>query len=557
MSLKSIRVAALTGAAAIALAGPAFADEAEILKRLEVMQAKIEAQDDAIAAQKEEIERLRAQVAKGKTTRSKTTVVQAAPPAPSADLAVTVETQQAQIDALQAEQTRARLKKQDEPVVGFSNLRPTIASPDGRYSVALRARFQADAAMHFQDEAGPLATDFRRGSINTARENTSARELSNGVSFRRAQIGVNGKFDNDWNASFVYEFGGSGTEGPARINEAWVNYTGFAPFTLQAGAFTPPANMDDSTSSDDQLFIERATPAELSRAIAGADGRIAAGLRANGDNWMTALHWSGGTIGDAEVADEQGAVLGRAAFRPIGGDDLNIHLGLNGTFVYEPADQGSTATGARYQIRYRDRPELRVDSTRLVDTGVIDADSAFSGGAEAAMNWGPLTLQSEYFVYGINRRAPSLLPDPDFKGFYAQAGFVMTGEPRRYNMATASFANPRPRENVTGNGGLGAWEAAVRYSNLDLNFNEGAPGTPGSLAGIRGGEEEIWTFGLNWFLNSNLRLTLDYFLVDVDRLNPAGPGNTTPFGAGTATPPTGVQIGQEYEALALRAQVSF
>jgi phosphate-selective porin OprO/OprP len=43
----------------------------------------------------------------------------------------------------------------------------------------------------------------------------------------------------------------------------------------------------------------------------------------------------------------------------------------------------------------------------------------------------------------------------------------------------------------------------------------------------------------------------------VNRLNPAGPGNLTPFGPAPATPPNGVQIGQDLNVIALRSQFSF
>jgi phosphate-selective porin OprO/OprP len=49
----------------------------------------------------------------------------------------------------------------------------------------------------------------------------------------------------------------------------------------------------------------------------------------------------------------------------------------------------------------------------------------------------------------------------------------------------------------------------------------------------------------------------NYLMIDVDRLNPAGPGNPTPFGAPPATPPVGVQIGQDLDVYAVRTQFSF
>ena len=54
-------------------------------------------------------------------------------------------------------------------------------------------------------------------------------------------------------------------QGP-HIKEAWVSYKGILdPFTFKVGAMPTPANLSDMTSSDDLLFNERPSPAQLSR----------------------------------------------------------------------------------------------------------------------------------------------------------------------------------------------------------------------------------------------------------------------------------------------------
>ena len=50
---------------------------------------------------------------------------------------------------------------------------------------------------------------------------------------------------------------------------------------------------------------------------------------------------------------------------------------------------------------------------------------------------------------------------------------------------------------------------------------------------------------------------LDYLMIDVDRLNPAGPGNTTRRLAQCPTHRLGVEIGQDLDVFALRTQFSF
>jgi hypothetical protein len=54
-----------------------------------------------------------------------------------------------------------------------------------------------------------------------------------------------------------------------------------------------------------------------------------------------------------------------------------------------------------------------------------------------------------------------------------------------------------------------------------------------------------------------VRFLFNYLHINADRLNPAGPGNLTPFGAAPATPPLGSEIGQSLDVYAIRSQFSF
>ena len=467
---------------------------------------------------------------------------------------------QAQIDALKAEQQRSKLAAQDAPRPTLNNSRFGFASADGRSTLAVRALVQADAAHYAQGGAGPLAADYRRGSVGATanREVNGARDLSDGLYFRRARLGIDGTISSDFGYRLVTEFGGGGTEGPARINDAWISYGGFAPFTVQLGAYAPPANMEDSTAPDETLLIERATPAELSRTLGGADGRTALTVRANGQRWTAAATLTGRTVYDAEVYDSQTALVARGGGLVAAGEDYDVHLGASGTWVIHPADAGIDATGVRYGVRLRDRPELRVDGTRLIDTGAIDAEHAWATGLEFGANWRNLLLQTEDFRFGLKRRNAPTLDNPRFGGWYAQASWVLTGERHRYNPSTGSFRSPRPFVPLSSGGGRGAWELALRYSHTDLNFHAGAAGSAPAADSIRGGVQDIWTVGINLYANPNLRWQLNYLRIDVDRLNPRTSAATSaPFGAAPATPPVGVQIGQTLSAWALRTQYGF
>ena len=91
--------------------------------------------------------------------------------------------------------------------------------------------------MYGESPAGPLTTDFRRGSVGGVpnRENTAARDFSDGFYLRRARFGVEGTIARDFNYRLLMELGGSGTEGPTRINDAWIVVQRYRALHLSAG----------------------------------------------------------------------------------------------------------------------------------------------------------------------------------------------------------------------------------------------------------------------------------------------------------------------------------
>jgi len=62
---------------------------------------------------------------------------------------------------------------------------------------------------------------------------------------------------------------------------------------------------------------------------------------------------------------------------------------------------------------------------------------------------------------------------------------------------------------------LGRLEVAARYSDLDLNWHEGTIGQTAAQApvgGVRGGEEQIVTLGLNLVFQQHVLMRLDYLI---------------------------------------------
>jgi phosphate-selective porin OprO/OprP len=534
MTLRNIL---LSTAALAALASPACADEAAIEKRLDEMQHMIQSQQKQIESQKSEIGQLRKVLSKRgvKVVAEPQMAAAVAPAAPPASVETRLSAQEQKTDELvakmEAEQTQTHLAKQDQPIWSFAGGRPTITSPDGRFSLALRALGQFDTAYYMQSAR--------------AAKLPAGNDLSSGSNFRRVYLGVAGTLFGDWSYNFNYDFGGSGgTETPGHIQSVYLQYDGLKPFGVRVGAFPPSASLEDNTSPADTPFLERNSPADVARNIAGGDGRDALAVFYAGDRFYGSFAYTGDKIGDSAVFDEQQALLGRLSYLLYSADDVKAVASTNGSYVFKIADTAAGANAAR-AITLSDPPELTVDDagTKLISTGSLNAESVGQWGVEGALQWQNLFTQAGYFGYDVDQRGAA--PSYSFDGWYGEATWVLTGESRVYNSATSSFSNPKPRIPFSlSGGGWGAWELAARYSDLDLNDRAGVLGKSIPAGGLRGGDQRIFTTGLNWYPNNALKFELQFQNVEINRI-------------GTLQGVANSEIGQTYDTIALRSQIQF
>lgn len=538
---STLRTALLAGAAIFAISSGAFAQTAATndaskehhhrhtgSDRLDLLEQRVEQQADALKQQADEIQALKAQL--GQTA-----------PAPAPQVTAS------QFQALQNQVAEQAAVKKDQALVSFTRqtpyqhtkTQPTISSPDGRWTFSPVVLVQGDWGSYSKGQ--PLSV---AGTDNLK---------SSGENIRRARIGFQGTFLGDFGYSFVYDFGGANGDetyqgyaaansvgtvnsggktitpytastgagtGP-HIYTAWVSYKGFLdPFTFRIGAMPTPANLGDATQSDDLLFSERPTPSQLSRGLDADEARESVGFIGNGDIWNASLFLTGDTFGKGALVAPattygggQEAVVGRAALAPWQDPDtnFNVHFGGNIGYVIHPQEATNTANPGvtAYPIIFSDRPELRLDNVTFLNTGAINARSAYSAGLEAAVSYGPVLLQGENYWYGIERNNPATgVTDPTFHGWYVEGSWVLTGEPRRYNIANASFVRPSPAEPFDPlAGSWGAWELAGRYSATNLDY-----GTTSSVAANRvfGGDQDIWSAGINFYPNDALKFMFDY-----------------------------------------------
>ena len=425
----------------------AIANEETVSAQIEALRQVVERQQAQLDIQQRQLEAQRAELDALKVGATGST--------PAAD------TDHKRLEELERSASTAKVAAQEAPTVRMVGNRPTIASADGRSTLSLRSNVQLDFG-HY-DQSSRRATGHRlpsRLGRHGQRENDAARDLSDGAYFRRARFGVEGIIARDFSYRLLFEFGGSGTEGPARINDAYIAYTGFAPFTFQLGAFSPPANLADGTPTEDLMFIERATSAELSRALGAADGRLGIGLRTGGSRWLGALTLTSRTVNDAEVFDSQNAVVGRLGGLVASTPDWNVHVGRQ-----RDVRVRAGADGADRNVRLRDPlPGQAGDSASTAhdsSTPAAWSPTVLSPPASSSARTGRTSCCKVKISGTASIARESSQPDPGFGGYYIEASWIPTGESRRYvptqrRLPRAPTADPFRRARWLGRVGTGA-----------------------------------------------------------------------------------------------------
>lgn len=369
-------------------------------------------------------------------------------------------------------------------------------------------RFQSADEKFKLQVGGRLFVDF--GWFNQDEDSkVTVGDEQDGANFRSARLNLQGELYQDLLYRIEYEF--SGNNGPTGFTDTYIGmknlpYVG----TLMIGHYKEPFSLDQLTIDSYVTFMERSLPAtfaparnlgvQLSNAWIGEPKaeRLAAqvGVFKETDNWPSA--------NDSD--EDQGySVTGRVTGLPIYQDDGRylLHLGL----AYSHRNPDGAVIN-RYQIQ--PNPESRLSVVRWLSTEGFApfrlqdarADDVDLYGFETAANIGPVQLQGEY----IQSRVETTFDDEDvFSGWYVQGAWLITGETHPYRNALGIFDRIRPANNFAWGKGLGAWELALRYSTIDLNDG-----------GVRGGEEDNVTLGLNWYLNPNFRVMWNYTKAEIE-----------------------------------------
>lgn len=385
--------------------------------------------------------------------------------------------------------------------------------------------------------------------------------IGNNASIRRARIGIKSQITKNWTGELDTDF----ANGNFELKDALLRYTSdCGSFRVTGGNFKEDFSMEQTTTSRYLSFMERPMAVQTfapSRHI-GVDVRFR-------HNWLYA---SVGTffqlIEGAEAATwvedankdygyNQGlSYTGKLVFNPLYKHaDAGIHIGLGGSYRTPKTD----ADPREYHgFRYSSRNSTALNRKKYLDTGRHPGvtDFEFLWNAELAAHYRGFRVQGEYIQ--MNNFLEDKLPEQyaaaygnikkyTFGGWYAMAGILLFGGEYQYNLSESEFTQPsRGRK-------WGDIELVARYDYMSLNDKN-----------IYGGAGENYTFGINYYVNNNVKFVLNYQYSRNDRYaNATGDhfigvdsqGNpTTDY---TVVNAAKGKAGVRYQMLGLRMEIDF
>src|SRR5713226_1737211 len=310
-----------------------------------------------------------------------------------------------------------------------------IESPDGRNSIYLTGRLHFDVGDYL---------DYHPQSRAASIQN-----LNSGVNARRARLGITGKFGGDWAYTLIYDFGGSTDATPgvtgSGIQSAMITYDGFnkgpLPLAFDIGYMNTPFTLQEATSANDLLFVERASIQAVASNIFANNFRSALGVRSNDERYWAGIYLTGPQSGAVHTAGEQYGAFGRATYQLVQEPEYSLHLGSDIGGLLKPPTVGGVQT-----ITLSDRPELRVDPTAILSTGALGTAAhrvtgAAVYGVEGAASYRNFFVQGEYYHVDVDRRG---LPPNASHVPYTARSWTRPARPRTYLAPAAAHTTQVP-----------------------------------------------------------------------------------------------------------------
>lgn len=463
--MHPIRQAALAAAIATALcaAMPAqaadSATEAELRALIQQQAALLQQQSAQITQLNQRLDALEHGAPGAATATAAGTPAAPSPEQAQVDAAV-ADTRQDDLAILQAQVAQLAAEGGGGGNTRWNRGGPTLRSDDGSFTMHLRGRVMADFSS-------------THGSAFDARNIT-------GTEMRAVRLGAEGTM-----GALGYKVDVDFADDTVSVKDAFLSYdTHLAgvPAEFYLGNKLKDRSIDGATTSTRIPFMERNAVASVGSPDVGYFG-LGGQMKLVGQDWHVGIGVAGDDLDNTGDTTDGIVYNIRAHWNPLKRSQGFIHLG--GWYFYEDLGTDVTSINKTPRIALDFNDNVRVSAGSIAD---VTADHAW--GWELGGVW-----RSGYaFAEGTTRTIESSSAgavDQKAQSYYA--GWLLTGEKPGFSARSGVWGTTRVLRPVS-EGGIGAFELAVRYDNYDFTDYS------------KGGDGSAWTLGVNWYLNDWTRL---------------------------------------------------
>jgi len=307
----------------------------------------------------------------------------------------------------------------------------------------------------------------------------------NANEFRRVYLSAAGKISPNIKYKIEVNFSNS----LIGFRDVYIKYTAGKLGNFAIGSMVEPTSLDMATSSKYIPFLERAMLTSMQNF-----------------RWGSGLHYENFGLLDGK-ATLQMALTNNGA-NTSGFLDKNLEVGNNFVTRITAAPYKDGAKVIHLGVNYASRPAKDLKFRPENHLGgkyhyVFDAATGRKElGFELAGTYNSVSLQGEYKNQNVENDNNK---DYVMSSYYVMGSFFLTGENRPYKKS--AFGRVKPKKDIN-NGGYGAFELLVRYSNMTPSQDviDGNPALPEEINNL--------TLGLNWYLTSHVRLMYNYVITD-------------------------------------------
>lgn len=347
-----------------------------------------------------------------------------------------------------------------------------LSTADGQTKIRIGGRIQNDWNWFYgaSDVADAVGTEIEDGTV-----------------FRRARMQIGGTLYGNVDFMGEYDFAGGAT----KLRDVTIALNCSCLPRISVGHQKEPFGLEQLTSDLYTNMMERHSSDSAFAPSYNTGLLLSDTCLKDRVSWQIGVFRDANDAGDDAGNNSSGDVnyTARVTGRPLINEAGDQWLHIGGAASYrEPSDD---------TVQYSSKPELFL-APAVVNTGPLAADQAMLLEGEAAMAWGSLHAQGEYYVTDVNGTGGAA--DSTFAGWAVQAGYFLSGEKRPYQTSNGTWGRVIPKKTMDCEGkGMGAWELVGRYDYVNLNDGP-----------VDGGHMRTLSFGVNWYLNPSTKIMLDW-----------------------------------------------